>query len=114
MPVKLAAVRKAIHQPRGALFSVTRQTVSLIERKVVPSPVSGVSPSSLIGRLTELIASSGSFHFRVGVSDLAEVTRARARPELGEQTVRAILRAPLRDLRRGIVEIAEDDRVRRT
>ena len=52
MPVNETAVRNAIHQPRGAGFSVTRATVSVIERNVVPSGVSGVSPISLMGRLT--------------------------------------------------------------
>src|SRR5690606_20309066 len=49
-------------------------------------------------------------HLRVEVADLAEVARTRVRPELREQAVRAVLRAPLRDLRLGVVEIAEDDR----
>src|SRR6476659_7607386 len=101
MPVKLAAMRKPIHQPRGALFSVTRQTVSLIDLKVTPSAVSGDSPSALMGRLAEDISGS---HGRVRVSDLAEVGRPRPRTELGEEAVVAVLGAPLRDAARLVVE----------
>ncbi len=49
-PRKLDAVRNAIHQPRGAGFSVTRATASVRERNVAPSPATGTSPSSFFGR----------------------------------------------------------------
>src|SRR5262249_41556491 len=113
--VKLAAMRKPIHQPRGALFSVTRQTVSLIDLNVTPSPVSGDSPSSLIGRFQDDILGSSSFtltatHRRVRVADLAEVRGPRPCAELREEAIAPILRAPPGNLALRIAKVAEDDR----
>jgi len=51
MPRNVTAIRKATHQPRGALFSVTWQTVSLISAKVVLGSMNDASPISLMGAL---------------------------------------------------------------
>jgi hypothetical protein len=49
MPAKVSAMRKQIHQPRGARFSVTRAMSWVTSRSVLPGWTRGASPSSRMG-----------------------------------------------------------------
>jgi hypothetical protein len=75
-------VRKRIHQPRGAGFSVTRLTASVMLLKVVPGGDEVLLADVLNGSAVAHPSISG-----FGIADLRQVGRARLRAELPEELV---------------------------
>ena len=53
-------------------------------------------------------------HLRVGIAQLRQIRRARARVQFREQAVVQRRGAQFRDAAAGVVDVAEDDRLRRT
>src|SRR5439155_10092187 len=105
-------IRKPTHQPRGARRLRTMALIlSVTDAKVCPRPASTgtrLATGSGAGASADI-----SGHLRVGVLDLREVSRARPRVQFGEQRVFVWFRFPQPHLALPVIQITEEDRLRR-
>src|SRR5262245_36386786 len=108
---------KPIHQPRGGRRVRTIALIlSVTEPNVWPGPMTAPSAEPVpegvpVGRGGASGCMSVRLDFGIGVPQRRQVRRSWPRIQLREQGVIKRLGFPLRDLARGVVEVAENDRL---
>src|SRR5690242_8036301 len=88
--------------------------LSVTVAKVWPGAITGTRPRSTgkISRRSSLM--SGALDLRVGVAQRGQVSGARARVQFGQQRVIQLLGLQFRHAACGIVDVPEDNGLRRT
>src|SRR5262249_5370003 len=105
------------HHPSGARLVRTIELIlSVTEPNVWPGAITGGTPVPTMASFGSSMGARLSAILQLGihVSDRPQIRRPRARIELAEERVVADLGLQLRDAAVRVVQIAEDDRFRRT